>query len=315
MRKSKNPPIPSSQITPKELFVNRRNFLKTATIALGSISLAACNLFASKDLAAPSAESTQIVDELGDRANSFEDVTHYNNYYEFSTNKSAVAGLAKNFQTQPWNIHIFGLVNEEKIYDLDDLKRKFPSEERVYRLRCVEGWSMVIPWVGLPLARLLRDVEPTSNAGFVRFETLDDPKRLPREASPAYPWPYQEGLRLDEALNDLTILAYGMYGGELPAQNGGGLRLVVPWKYGFKSIKAVVNIELVEEKPETYWNTIAPREYGFYANVNPQVPHPRWPQSTERRIGEASRRDTLLFNGYSDQVASMYAGMDLVANY
>jgi sulfoxide reductase catalytic subunit YedY len=198
---------------------------------------------------------------------------------------------------------------------VDDLVKKYPPEERIYRLRCVEAWSMVIPWMGFPLAKLLKDVEPKSEAKFVRFETIFKPDAMPGQRQPLYPWPYQEGLRLDEAMHDLTILATGLYGGELPAQNGGGIRLVVPWKYGFKSIKAVVKIELSAEQPKTLWSTIAPDEYGFYANVNPEVDHPRWSQRSERRIGELGRRDTLMFNGYAEEVAQLYDDMDLTLNY
>ena len=207
------------------------------------------------------------------------------------------------------------MVKNPQKYALEDLIKKFQPEERIYRLRCVEAWSMVIPWMGFPLSKLLNEVEPTSDAKYVRFETVTRPSEMPGETDGMYPWPYQEGLRMDEAMQDLTILATGMYGGELPAQNGGGMRLVVPWKYGFKSIKAVIKIELVAKQPSTMWSTIAPDEYGFYSNVNPQVDHPRWSQATERRIGELQRRDTLMFNGYAAQVAHLYDGMDLRANY
>jgi sulfoxide reductase catalytic subunit YedY len=239
----------------------------------------------------------------------------YNNYYEFTTDKGGVASAAAKFKTSPWEVEVSGLVNQPKKYALEDLIKKFQPEERIYRLRCVEAWSMVIPWMGFPLAKLLKEVEPTSAAKYVRFEAVMRPAEMPGQRDQLYPWPYQEGLRLDEAMNDLTLLATGMYGGELPAQNGGGLRLVVPWKYGFKSIKAVIKIELVAAQPATMWSTIAPGEYGFYSNVNPQVDHPRWSQGSERRIGELQRRETLMFNGYAEQVAQLYAGMDLKANY
>ena len=250
-----------------------------------------------------------------DVPNSFDEITNYNNYYEFTTDKTGVASLAKNFKTSPWEVEVFGLVNNPGKFDVDQLVQKFQPEERIYRLRCVEAWSMVIPWVGFPLAKLLAEVEPTSDAKYVRFETTFQPDEMPGQRQSSYPWPYQEGLRVDEAMNDLTLLATGLYGGELPAQSGGGIRLVVPWKYGFKSIKAIVKIELTAEQPQTLWSSIAPNEYGFYANVNPSVDHPRWSQRSERRIGETGRRDTLMFNGYSEQVASLYEGMDLVENY
>ena len=209
----------------------------------------------------------------------------------------------------------FSGIKDLKFFAVDELVKKYPPEERIYRLRCVEAWSMVIPWMGFPLAKLLKEVEPKSEAKFVRFETIFNPDEMPGQRQPLYPWPYQEGLRLDEAMHNLTILATGLYGGELPAQNGGGIRLVVPWKYGFKSIKAVVRIELTAEQPKTLWSTIASDEYGFYANVNPEVDHPRWSQRSERRIGELGRRDTLMFNGYGEEVAMLYNGMDLKLYY
>jgi sulfoxide reductase catalytic subunit YedY len=302
----KSIPVKSSEITPKSVYLSRRDFIKAASVVAGTAALAAC---APKLTSAP--QSTGMLDELGDPVNSLKDITNYNNYYEFTPDKTGVASVAKNFQTSPWDVEVYGLVNKPQKYAVEDLVRKFPPEERIYRLRCVEGWSMVIPWTGFPLAKLLKEVEPTSSAKFVRFETLMDKSRMRNEGNPNFPFPYQEGLRLDEAMNELVLLVNGLYGGELPAQNGGGLRLVVPWKYGFKSIKAIVKIELVEKRPDNFWLVVAPREYGFYANVNPQVDHPRWSQSTERRIGELSRRETLMFNGYAGQVAHLYDGMDL----
>jgi sulfoxide reductase catalytic subunit YedY len=212
-------------------------------------------------------------------------------------------------------VEVSGMVNNPKTYAVEDLIKQFPPEERIYRLRCVEAWSMVIPWEGFQLSKLLKEVEPTSDAKYVRFTALMDTKDMPGQKDGFYPWPYQEGLRLDEAMNELVILATGLYGEPLPPQDGAPIRLVVPWKYGFKSVKAIVKIELVAEQPATMWSSIAPNEYGFYANVNPNVPHPRWSQATERRIGELSRRETLLFNGYADQVADLYQGMDLKKNY
>ena len=256
-----------------------------------------------------------MTDELGDPVNTFDEITNYNNFYEFSTDKQAVAHLAQNFTTEPWTVEVYGLVNNPKIYGIDDLLKMFPQEERIYRLRCVEAWSMVIPWNGFPLASLLKEVEPTSDAKYVRFESVLDKKEMPGLKSPFYTWPYQEGLRLDEAMNDLAILATGLYGEPMPNQDGAPIRLVVPWKYGFKSIKSIVKIELVDYQPETLWNNAAPNEYGFYSNVNPNVPHPRWSQASERRIGELGRRPTLMFNGYADQVAYLYEGMDLAKYY
>ena len=254
-------------------------------------------------------------DELGDPANSFEDITNYNNFYEFSVDKEMVNPLSKDFVTKPWTVEVYGLVKNKKTYGIEDLLKKFPQEERIYRLRCVEAWSMVIPWNGFPLASLLKEVEPTSDAKYVRFETVYRPKEMPGQNSPFYPWPYQEGLRLDEDMHDLTILATGLYGQPMSNPNGAPIRLVVPWKYGFKSIKSIVKIELVAEQPATLWSSVGPDEYGFYSNVNPNRPHPRWSQASERRIGELGRRETLMFNGYAEQVASLYQGMDLIQNY
>ncbi|GAB3116592.1 protein-methionine-sulfoxide reductase catalytic subunit MsrP [Novispirillum itersonii] len=238
-------------------------------------------------------------------------VTTYNNFYEFGTGKDDPARNAVGFKTEPWTVTVDGDVAKPGTYDLGRLLFGIGQEERIYRMRCVEGWSMVIPWVGIPLAELLKRVEPTGDAKFVRFETLHDPKRMPGQAWKVLDWPYAEGLRLDEAMNPLTLLATGVYGRSLPPQNGAPLRLVVPWKYGFKSVKSIVRISLVREMPGTSWARQAPQEYGFYANVNPQVDHPRWSQAKERRIGEFFRRDTLMFNGYADAVAGLYAGMDL----
>jgi sulfoxide reductase catalytic subunit YedY len=251
-----------------------------------------------------------------DKLNTYEEITTYNNYYEFTTDKSTVAAMSKDFATSPWQVSVEGLVNKPGVYDMDMMRKQFDQEERIYRLRCVEGWSMVIPWMGFPLGKLLKAVEPTSNAKYLRFTTLLDPKRYPGQNGGFFEWPYVEGLRLDEAMNDLTLMATGLYGKDLPPQNGAPLRLVVPWKYGFKSIKAIVKIELVADMPTSFWMNASPNEYGFYANVNPGVPHPRWSQATERRIGESGgRRRTLFMNGYSEQVATLYQGLDLKANY
>jgi len=318
MTKQNFPKIPSSEITSKSDYLSRRDFIKATGLLAGSLVLAACspNL---ESTATPETTITtpmvEIKDEIGGVTITLYEITNYNNYYEFTTVKEGVADLSKDFITSPWDVEVYGLVNKPKTYSVDELTKKFQPEERIYRLRCVEAWSMVIPWMGFPLSKLLAEVEPTSDAKYVRFETIFNPEEMPGQKSSFYPWPYQEGLRLDEAMHDLTLMATGLYGGELPAQNGGGIRLVVPWKYGFKSIKAVIKIELVADQPSTMWNTIAANEYGFYANVNPDVDHPRWSQGTERRIGEAFRRDTIIYNGYEKQVADLYSDMDLRIYY
>ncbi len=245
----------------------------------------------------------------------YESVTTYNNFYEFGTGKDDPARNAHTLRPRPWTVAVEGEVHKPQIFDIDDILKKFPAEERVYRLRCVEAWSMVIPWLGFPLKDLLAAVEPTSRAMFVEFTTLHDPEQMPGQKRGVLPWPYVEGLRLDEAMHPLTILSVGLYGKMLPNQNGAPIRLVVPWKYGFKSIKSVVRIRLLEEQPSTTWNVAIPREYGFYANVNPEVDHPRWSQARERRIGKFFKQDTLMFNGYAKQVSHLYAGMDLRRYY
>ena len=264
------------------------------------------------DTATPYASAE--MDELGDKLTPFNVVTNYNNYYEFSLGKEDVGVYTASFKASPWKVDVSGLVRQPKTFDLADLL-KFGQEERIYRLRCVEAWSMVIPWIGFPLRKLLDAVEPTPEAKFVRFETILAPEQMPGQRSGGFRWPYAEGLRLDEAMHDLTILATGLYGKPLPPQDGAPIRLVAPWKYGFKDIKSIVKITLVEEMPATFWSSYAPEEYGFCANVNPDVPHPRWSQATERRIGESGRRRTLPFNGYTEEVAQLYEGMDLKKNY
>jgi methionine sulfoxide reductase catalytic subunit len=312
----KSIPIRSSEITSKDVYLSRRDFMKAATVAAGAALLAACAPSATEapQNAGP-APSSNATDELGDPVNTYEDITHYNNYYEFTVDKQGVAGLADDFKITPWTVEVGGLVNKPKTFGIEDLTKLFPQEERIYRLRCVEAWSMVIPWEGFTLASLLNAVEPTSDAKYVRFETVYRPDEMPGQKSPFYPWPYQEGLRLDEAMNDLAILATGLYGEPNVAQNGAPIRLVVPWKYGFKSIKSIVKIELVAEQPATLWSTVWPQAYGFYSNVNPSVPHPSFSQTTERRIGELNRRATLPFNGYGEQVAALYDDMDLSVYY
>ncbi len=312
----KSVPVRSSEITPKHVYLSRRDFMKAATVAASAALLAACAPSATEtpENVAPAPTSTA-TDELGNPVNTYEDITNYNNYYEFSTDKQAVAGLAQGFTVRPWTVEVGGLVNKPMTFGIEDLLKKFPQEERIYRLRCVEAWSMVIPWSGFTLASLLKEVEPTSEAKYVRFETVYRPEEMRGQKSEFYPWPYQEGLRLDEAMHDLTFLATGLYGEPNVPQNGAPIRLVVPWKYGFKSIKSIVKIELVAEEPSTLWNAVASNEYGFYSNVNPEVDHPRWSQASERRIGELNRRATLPFNGYGEQVAALYEGMDLSVNY
>jgi len=317
--------IPSSEITPKGVYLSRRTFMKGTAVLAATTALAACGAPSApaETSTAATGEDTGMemptaeeqTDELGDPLTSFQDVTNYNNYYEFTLDKEEVAPKSAGFPTSPWQVEVDGLVGNPGVYDIADLRSRFDQEERIYRLRCVEGWSMVIPWLGFPLSQLLKEVEPTSDAKFVRFETVYDPDKMPGQKSPWYQWPYVEGLRMDEAMNDLALLSTGLYGEELMPQNGAPFRLVVPWKYGFKSIKSIVKISLVDEMPTSLWMAAAPNEYGFYANVNPEVDHPRWSQATERRIGELGRRRTLMFNGYEEQVADLYAGMDLRANF
>lgn len=307
--------IPSSEITPHHLYKSRRNFIKGAALTGVAAVLGACSPGEEEGIenkAVEFVESTgepgQIsatTDELGDPVNTFSQITTHNNYYEFSTTKVGPSQLSGNFPTSPWEVEVSGLVNNPKTYTMEDLL-KFEQEERIYRLRCVEGWSMVIPWVGFPLHKILSEVEPTSAAQYVKFTTINDPVNMPGLNVQSFPWPYEEGLRIDEAMHDLTLMATGMYGTELLPQNGAPIRLMVPWKYGFKSSKAIVKIELMENMPRSFWMIAAPTEYGFYANVHPEVDHPRWSQATERRIGELGRRETLLLNGYAEQVADLY---------
>jgi sulfoxide reductase catalytic subunit YedY len=312
--------VNASEITPEHVYLSRRRFMKgIGGLAAGSLLVAACGSERLSPTAQPIVGTTPeaglgdsvfpplstSADELGANLTSFEAITNYNNFYEFTTSKEKVADLSQGFVTSPWTVQVGGLVHKPGTFDLDGLL-KFSQEERIYRLRCVEAWSMVIPWVGFPLSKLLNEVEPMSKAKYVRFETLYDPKQMPEQKSGFYTWPYVEGLRMDEAMHDLTILATGLYGQSLLPQSGAPVRLVVPWKYGFKSIKSIVKIDLVEEMPLSLWMATSPREYGFYANVNPEVPHRRWSQATERRIGASGRIATLLFNGYAEAVAHLY---------
>jgi sulfoxide reductase catalytic subunit YedY len=315
--------ITPSEITPEHIYLSRRKFMTgVSAMAASAAVLTACGPGVSSSASARVEEEpagdlkvSTDTDELGDTLTPYEAITNYNNYYEFSLDKEAVAPLSQDFKTSPWTVDVGGLVNNPKTYDIDDLRQRFTQQERIYRLRCDEGWSMVIPWLGFPLAEILKEVEPTSQAKFVRFETVLDPDQMPGQQSDWFPWPYVEGLRMDEAMHDLAILGTGLYGKHLIPQNGAPVRLVVPWKYGFKSIKSIVKIDLIDYMPTSLWMFSAPNEYGFFANVNPDVPHPRWSQSSERRIGEFGRRKTLLFNGYAEEVAHLYEGMDLRANF
>lgn len=322
--------IKESGVTPEQVYLSRprlsrRQFLRsTAALAAGAAWLAACGGKIASPTSTPLPIPTSTLlstqsssgqsDELGNPLTSYQDVTGYTNYYEFTTSKDAAAKLSQGLITSPWKVEVGGLVNHPKTYDLNDLL-KFGQEERIYRLRCVETWAMVIPWLGFPLKKLLNEVEPTSDASYVRFESLYDPGQMPNQKTTIFHWPYIEGLRLDEAMHDLTLLAMGLYGKPLPPQNGAPLRLVIPWKYGFKSIKAIVKIDLVKDQPVSFWSSAAPKEYGFYANVNPKVDHPRWSQAAEHQIGESGTRPTLLFNGYDSQVSELYQGMDLSINF
>jgi sulfoxide reductase catalytic subunit YedY len=292
-----------AQMTPKSLYLTRREWLKAAGITALGVPWAT-------EAAATLAHGSSAFSTT-EKPTPKDSITTYNNFYEFGTDKSEPAELAGTLQTKPWTVKVDGLCEAPGSLGMDDIMSGFPLEERVYRLRCVEGWSMVVPWIGFPLSALLEKFKPTAAAKYVAFETLLDPAQMPGQKTAVLQWPYVEGLRLDEALHPLTILAVGLYGEELLPQNGAPIRLVVPWKYGFKSIKSIVRISFVAEEPPTSWNRYAPREYGFYSNVNPEVDHPRWSQATERRLGEFLRRDTLPFNGYGDQVAGLYAGMDL----
>jgi sulfoxide reductase catalytic subunit YedY len=314
--------IPSSEITPESAYLQRREFIARVGgmgAALAGVTLlggAACGTKegrverANGDVA--DAKAAAVDDE---KPNSYEDITSYNNYYEFGTDKSDPKENSGKFRTRPWTVDVDGLVKKPATFAFDDLVKPHKLEDRVYRLRCVEAWSMVIPWQGIPLRDVITRLEPSPSAKFVAFTTLLDPQQMPGQRRQILPWPYVEGLRMDEAMHPLSLLVTGLYGKPLPNQNGAPLRLVVPWKYGFKGAKAIVKISFLADQPRTTWNIAAPDEYGFYANVNPDVDHPRWTQSRERRIGEFRRRETLMFNGYADQVASLYRGMDLRRNF
>jgi len=298
---------PYSEITPKATYLNRRNFLVGIPAAFAAAGSARAGVKLPN--LAPSPFS------IGEKQTPFDAVTHYNNFYEFGTRPEQPADLAKNFKTSPWTLSIEGEVARPRKLGMDEILKAAPLEERVYRHRCVEGWSIVVPWIGYSLNALLKPAEPTSRAKFVAFESYYDPRQMPEGRNAGIQLPYVEGLRLDEAMHPLALLCVGMYGETLPGQDGAPVRIVLPWKYGFKSIKSIVKIRLLASQPPTTWNIANAREYGFYSNVNPTVDHPRWSQATERRLGEFSRRPTLMFNGYGEQVASLYSGMDLKKNY
>jgi len=314
--------IYSSEITPEAIYTSRRRFIKSALkTTAASFLLASCSpkIISGDQTETADSNSPEViegqVDDQGFPATSYEDIISYTNFYEFSTSKTQPTKLAEGFITSPWTVRVDGFVNNPQEFDIDEIKNLIEQEERVYRMRCVEAWSMVIPWIGFPLKKLLEIVEPTSDAKYVRFETIYDPEQMPGQNSPSYPWPYIEGLRMDEAMHNLTLLSTGIYGKDLTPQNGAPIRLVVPWKYGFKSIKSIVRIDLVSEIPTSLWMAAGPTEYGFFANVNPNVDHPRWSQTSERRIGQPGRFDTQLFNGYREEVAYLYEGMDLKINF
>jgi sulfoxide reductase catalytic subunit YedY len=313
--------IRSSEIIPKSRYLNRRTFLAGMTAAGAA---AAAGAYGLRGLISPAAAASANAKIDGIQKSPFsttetitpyKDVTNYNNYYEFSTDKYEPASLAKNFRTRPWAVEIDGLVSKKQKLDIDGILKLAAPEERIYRHRCVEGWSIVVPWVGFSLSTLLKKVEPLGKAKFVQFTTLDDRSQMPGLKVPVLNWPYVEGLRIDEAMHPLALLCFGMYGEALPNQDGAPLRIVVPWKYGFKSAKAIVRITFTDRQPINTWNEANPTEYGFYSNVNPNVDHPRWSQAKERRLGELLKRPTLMFNGYGDQVASLYSGMDLKKNF
>ncbi|MFP5378835.1 MAG: protein-methionine-sulfoxide reductase catalytic subunit MsrP [Vicinamibacteria bacterium] len=313
----KSPDLRESDVTPKDLYLRRREFIKAASATAAAAATGVLVAGFADEAAAqnPNAEKLTNVRKsplsTDEEMNSYRDVTTYNNFYEFGLDKGDPARHAHSLRPKPWSVKVEGHCGKPGTYDMADIMKWFPLEERIYRLRCVEAWSMVVPWIGFPLGDFVKRMEPTSKAQFIEFRTLVDYRQMPGQREPALQWPYREGLRMDEAMHPLSILAVGLYGEVMPNQNGAPIRLVVPWKYGFKSIKSIVSVNFVERAPLNTWQQQTPREYGFYANVNPDVDHPRWSQGSERRIGEFFRRRTLPFNGYADQVASLYKGMDL----
>ncbi len=308
--------ISSSEITPKSVYMNRRTLLAGAAVAGAAVATGVgLREMVSPGTVAHAGNKIDGIKKSGlsttETVTPFKDVSNYNNYYEFSTDKYQPAGLAKNFRIRPWKVTIDGLVQKKQVLDVDAIIKMAAPEERIYRHRCVEGWSIVVPWIGFSLSELIKRADPLGKAKFVEFTTLEDPSQMPGQRGSVLQWPYLEGLRLDEAMHPLTLLCFGMFGEELPNQDGAPLRIVVPWKYGFKSAKAIVRVRFTDTQPTNTWHLSAPTEYGFYSNVNPNVDHPRWSQKTERRLGEFLKRPTLMFNGYGDQVASLYSGMDL----
>ena len=314
-KKSHSIPVDPSEITPKHIYQSRRQFLKQMGVVGMSALLASCAPALNGGSGPTDFPGPDPDENLAESLTSYEAITGYCNFYEFTTNKEQVDENAQDFVTSPWSVMVNGLVETPRTFTMEEILATYTQEERIYRMRCVEGWSMVIPWVGFPLHQLLEDVVPTAEAKYVLFEAALVPDQMEGANSGLFPFPYLEGLRLDEAMHDLTLLATGLYDEPLPPQNGAPIRLVVPWKYGFKSIKSIVRISLVTDQPPTLWNTIAPQEYGFYANVNPNVDHPRWSQATERRIGETGRRETLFMNGYAEEVMPLYEGMNLTENF
>jgi len=304
--------IPETEVTPESLYLRRREFIKTGGLIGGALLL---NPLAAAQASIAIGDYRKEAVSLDEETTTEEDATSYNNFYEFGTGKEDPQQNSRRFQTDDWKIVVGGECEKPGTYDLDELVKPFPVEERIYRLRCVEAWSMVIPWLGIPLGSILNTMQPTSKAKYVAFKTLHDPVRMPGQQRSVLNWPYREGLTIAEAMHPLTILSVGMYGKTMPNQNGAPIRLVVPWKYGFKSIKSIVGIEFTEEQPQTSWNMASAREYGFYSNVNPEVSHPRWSQKRERRIGDIFKRDTLMFNGYGEEVAALYDNLDLTVNF
>ena len=303
--------IRPSEITPRQVYANRREFVRNAAMLAAGAALPAWLGAPGEARAAVKLDTRKSPLSVAEAQTPYKDVTTYNNFYEFGTDKADPAERATRFKARPWTVTVEGGVKRARSFDIDDLLRLSALEERVYRMRCVEGWSMVIPWVGYSLSALIKAVEPTGSAKYLEFVTLNDPAQMPGQRVPVLQWPYVEGLRIDEAMHPLALLCFGLYGEVLPNQNGAPVRVVVPWKYGFKSAKSIVRIRFVEKEPVSSWTRAAPQEYGFYSNVNPNVDHPRWSQARERRIGEFFKRPTLMFNGYGDQVASLYNGMDL----
>jgi methionine sulfoxide reductase catalytic subunit len=315
----KAPELAAADITPKDVYFNRRKFL--LGMGIGGAAAVAGGGFASllwpssKALASTKLTTIKSPYTVDEKVSLFNDVTHYNNFYEFGSDKGDPAKNAQNFRTTPWTVSVEGQVKTPRKFAMEEILKLAPLEERIYRHRCVEAWSIVVPWIGFSLSTILKLVEPTAKAKYVAFESYYDRKQMPQSSWSGIDFPYVEGLRLDEAMHPLALLCVGMYGETLPNQDGAPVRIVLPWKYGFKSIKSIVKIKLQDSQPPTTWNRAAPSEYGFYSNVNPGVDHPRWSQATERRLGEIYKRKTLMFNGYADQVASLYSGMDLKKNY